>query len=98
MHKRGAFFGNQVKAIKSAYYLLQGDTSYKRILIQHIFARSTQLREVNFASGVIFLYGKTEGDMRISQVFPIRILPVLERLCMGVHVRQAIIVFHKPPI
>lgn len=34
--------------------------------------------------------------MRISQVFPIRLLPVLERLCMGVHVRQAIIVFHKP--
>ena len=36
--------------------------------------------------------------MRISQVFAFRLLPVLERLCTGVHVRQAIIVFHKPPM
>lgn len=36
--------------------------------------------------------------MRISQVFAFRLLPVLERLRMGVHVRQAIIVFHKPPM
>jgi hypothetical protein len=36
--------------------------------------------------------------MRTSQVFAFRLLPVLERLCMGVHVRQAIIVFHKPPM
>jgi hypothetical protein len=56
MHKRGAFFGNQVKAKKVPTIFIRGTRVSNAFMIQQTFAMSTQLREVSFASGVIFSF------------------------------------------
>ena len=54
--RKGAFFGNQVKAKKVPTIFIRGTRVSNAFMIQQTFAMSTQLKEVGFASGIIFFF------------------------------------------
>lgn len=66
--QKGAFFGNQVKAKKVPTIFIRGTRVSNAFMIQQTFAMSTQLKEVGFASGVIFFFFFWENGGRHENI------------------------------